>query len=76
MKVIKEITTFTELKSMVWSGAIKTLELIEREGKENDLMILLDEVFSNGATETEINDYLWFDDYYIYDDLGIDYMED
>ena len=76
MKVIKELTTFTELKSMVWSGAIKTLEVIESEGKENDLMILLDEIFSNGATETEINDYLWFDDYYIYDELGIDYMED
>lgn len=76
MRLIKEVTEFNELKLTVWSGAVKTLEVIEREGKQNELMILLDEMFPEGATETEVNDYLWFDDYYIYDELGIDYMED
>lgn len=76
MKLTKELTKFEELKLMVWSGAVKTLEIIEREGKQDELMMLLDEIFFEGATETEINDYLWFDDYYIYDHLGIDYMED
>ena len=76
MKLTKELTKFEELKLMVWSGAVKTLEVIEREGKQDELMMLLDEIFFEGATETEVNDYLWFDDHYIYDDLGIDYMED
>ena len=76
MRLIREVTQFNELKLTVWSGAVKTLEIIEREGKQDDLMILLDELFSEGATETELNDYLWFDDHYIYDELGIDYMED
>ncbi len=76
MKLTKELTKFEELKLMVWSGAVKTLDVIEREGKQDELMMLLDEIFFEGATETEVNDYLWFDDHYIYDDLGIDYMED
>lgn len=71
MRLIKEVTGFNELKLIVWSGAVKTLEVIEREGKEQELMDLLEEVFYEGATETEVNDYLWFDDEYIYESLEI-----
>ena len=35
-------------------------------------MELLQDIFTDIPTETEINDFLWFDDDYIYDQLGIE----
>lgn len=63
---------FYDLVDMAWSGACATLKNIEEAGKEDELMDLLSEMFSEGATDTEINDFLWFDDDYIYSQLGID----
>ena len=71
MKIYKEMNTFEELQEMVWGGAVATLDDIVKHNKENELMELLEEIFPEGATETEINDFLWFDDEYIYESLGI-----
>lgn len=63
---------FRELKNNSWSGAISTLEKIEEAGKEEELMDFLEEVFDMEIpTETEVNDFLWFDDEYIFEQLGI-----
>lgn len=74
MEVIREINNFWSLRDMVWSGAVDTLDDIERAGKEEELMDFLEEVFADGPvpTETDINDYLWFERDYIYDFLGLD----
>ena len=71
MKIYREMNKFEELQQMVWSGAVATLDDIVKHNKENELMELLEEIFPEGATETEINDFLWFDDEYIYECLGI-----
>lgn len=71
MKIYREMNTFEELQEMVWFGAVDTLNNIVKHDKENELIYLLEEVFPEGATETEINDFLWFDDEYIYECLEI-----
>lgn len=68
---VKKELSFEDLKRECWSGAIDTLQKIEEEGKENELMELLLDIFVDIPTETEINDFLWFEDSYIYENLGI-----
>lgn len=68
---VKKELSFEDLKRECWSGAIDTLQKIEEEEKEDELMELLQEVFADIPTETEINDFLWFEDSYIYENLGI-----
>lgn len=68
---VKKELSFEDLKDECWSGAIDTLQKIEEEGKETELMKLLLDIFADIPTETEINDFLWFEDSYIYENLGI-----
>lgn len=69
---IKKQYDFNDLKNNAWSGAIITIERIENENKEDALMELLEELFSDSIPdETQINDFLWFDSDYIFESLGI-----
>lgn len=74
MEIIREVTDFWELKKNSWSGAVDTLNDIEKAGKEEELMNFLEETFACGniPTETDVNDFLWFEREYIYDFLGLD----
>ena len=54
-----------------WSGAKETLERIQREGKCTELENVLEELYPDGMTETELNDLLWFDSESVYEWLGI-----
>ena len=58
-----------------WSGAINTLKTIEENEKEEELMTLLENTFEDVPTETEVNDFLWFDDDFIFEQLGIEMEE-
>ena len=72
MKIMKEYD-FEELYKDSWSGAINTLDTIMENDMENELMEHLEDIFSDQIpTETEVNDYLWFESDYIYECLGID----
>lgn len=76
MKICKEVD-FYELKENSWSGAIETLNTVEEWGMEDDLMYFLEEVFNGETpTETEVNDFLRFEDEYIFETLGINAEED
>lgn len=64
---------YRTLKNNSWSGALDTLKDIEEADKEDELMYLLEEVFADTIpTETEVNDFLWFERDYIYENLGLD----
>lgn len=64
--------SFNCIKEMVWSGAISTINRVEEEQKEDELMELINEVFyGETIDETRLNDFLWFDTDYIYESLGI-----
>ena len=54
-----------------WSGAKETLERIQREGKCAELENVLEKLYPDGMTETELNDLLWFDSETVYEWLGI-----
>lgn len=69
--IIKEDYSFTDLQNACWSGAEETLKVIEENGKEDAFMEFLEEIFDE-PTLTEVNDFLRFDDDYIYDVLGIE----
>ena len=71
---IKKDYGFTALRNNSWAGAVNTLETIEEAGKEEELMDLLKELFSEETPpgETEVNDFLWFETDYIYESLGIE----
>ena len=69
---IKNDYSFEDLKDNCWSGAIDTLDKVEEEGKEEELMDLLEEVFEGDIpTLTEVNDYLRFEDDEIFERLEI-----
>ena len=66
------ITYELDLNSFeAWSGARETLERIQREGKCAELENVLEELYPDGMTETELNDLLWFEPETIYEWLGI-----
>lgn len=73
MKLYKD---FDANEFEAWSGAVDTLDRILNEGKGEELEELLDEIFPDGATETEVNDLLWFEPEYVFENLGIEVDED
>ena len=77
MLTIKKEIDFNDLKNMVWSGAVDTIQRIEDEQKQDSLMDLLNEVFFERQPDiTDVNDYLWFESDSIYECLGISSDED
>lgn len=66
-----ELNSLDEFKA--WSGARETLNVVRERGGIEQLTWLCEEIFSGTIpTEGEINDWLWFDDDYIYHSLGYD----
>ena len=64
---------YRTLKNNSWSGALDTLKDIEEADKEDELMYFLEEIFADTIpTETEVNDFLWFERDCIYENLGLD----
>ena len=68
MRVYQEIS-FEDFDA--WSGAVDTKEKIVDAGKAEEFEALVEELFPNGVEATELNDFLWFDDDYILEILGI-----
>lgn len=82
---IKEDYNFEDLQKRCWQGAINTLKIIQENNKEDDFMVYLESYFKEYSKEgeryfyaptiTEINDFLWFKDNVIFNDLGIEVDE-
>ena len=72
MEIRKEINGFYELADMVWSGAVDTIKDIQNTNKEDEFMNFLEAVFCDEVpTDTEVNDFVWFERDYIYESLGL-----
>ena len=69
MKVTNEIN-LAEFNA--WQGAEDTQETILNEGKEKQFDDLINELYSDGLTATELNDLLWFDSDWVCKQLGIE----
>lgn len=73
---IKEEFDFNDLMNRCWSGAVDTLETIEQNDKEEELIQLLEEEFFDEIpTLTDINDLLRFDDEWLFEMLNIETEE-
>lgn len=72
MEIRKEINDFYALADMVWSGAVDTIADIQNANKEDEFMNFLEAVFCDEVpTDTEVNDFIWFERDYIYENLGL-----
>ena len=72
MEIRKEINGFYELADMVWSGAKDTIADIQNANKETEFMNFLEDVFCDEVpTDTEVNDFIWFERDYIYENIGL-----
>lgn len=66
---LKIISSFDEYSP--WSGAIDTWEKIEEHDKINELESILEDVYPDGLTMTELNDILWHESDWVLSLLGI-----
>ena len=78
-KVRKIMTITYELdleRFEAWSGAKDTLDRVREEGKCSELENILEDLYPDGMTETDLNDLLCFDSESVYEWLGIDNDEE
>ena len=72
MEIRREINDFYALADMVWGGAVDTIADIQNANKEDEFMNFLEAVFCDEVpTDTEVNDFIWFERDYIYENLGL-----
>ena len=73
MKIYDELN-LSEVNT--WGGATEVKNIIMNEELEEDFNNLIDELFPKGLSITELNDLLSFDYEYIFNCLGIEYIEE
>ena len=63
MYVKTEIEDFQAIEEMVWSGAVQVCREIIKQGRETEAMCLIAEAFweEEIPTETQLNDFIWFE---------------
>ena len=68
-----KITSEMSLKNFkAWSGAKDTLNKLIELDKCDELEFILDDLYPDGLTDTQLNDILWFEDEWIFETLGIE----
>ena len=55
-----------------WAGAKDTKDLIIGNNKVDEFDFLIEELYPDGTTDTQLNDILWFETDWICETLGID----
>lgn len=66
LKIIIDLSDYR-----AWSGAKDTWQKIQDEDKVDEFEQLMEECYPDGLTETELNDILWFDSDWVFEQLGI-----
>ena len=70
MRVYNDNLTLVNFNA--WSGAVETKETIINEGKAEQFDNLIEELYPDGLTDTQLNDLLWFEEDWIFEMLGIE----
>ena len=73
MKIVNEIT-IANFKA--WEGAVETVNSIIENNKVEEFDLLMEEIYPEGLTNTELNDILWFETDWLYETLGIEVEEE
>ena len=72
-----KITSEMSLENFkAWSGAKDTLNKLIELDKCEELEFILEGLYPDGLTDTQLNDILWFEDKWIYETLGIETEEE
>lgn len=66
MIISVELDTWKKLFDNSWAGARETLREIEKQGREEEALDILEEVYEPTVwgkipSETEVNDFIWFE---------------
>lgn len=69
MKIINDCQTLINFDA--WSGAVETKKTILEHDKEEEFECLIDDLYPDGLTDTQLNDILWFDSEWVFECLGI-----
>ena len=59
-----------------WSGAVNTLDRVREAGKCDELETILEDLYPDGMSETELNDLLWFEPETVFEWLEIEEEEE
>ena len=70
MKVVNDNLSLRNFDA--WSGAKDTKQLILDNNKEDDFEFMIEDLYPDGMTDTQLNDILWFETDWICEMLGID----
>ena len=70
MKTFNENTTLVNFDA--WSGAVDTKNTIIEHGQADAFDCLIEELYPDGLSETQLNDLLWHDSDWCLEQLGID----
>lgn len=60
-----------EIYKAAWGGARYAAERLQEEGKGDEFMELIEELYPDGIDRTTLNDIMWFDRDWIYESLGM-----
>jgi UDP-N-acetyl-D-mannosaminuronate dehydrogenase len=71
LEIKKECCDLYSLRNELWSEAVNTVNTVVKNDKTAELMELLEAIFDEATDIMTINDFLWFDSEYIYEELGI-----
>lgn len=69
MKTFNENLQLSDFNA--WSGAVETKETILHNNKGDDFDRLIEELYPDGLSDTQLNDVLWFESDWIFEQLGI-----
>lgn len=59
---IKKEMDWNDIKENAWAGAVQVMEEIEKQGREDEAMTLIEDAFYDEVPdETQVNDLIWFD---------------
>ena len=70
MKIVNDNLSLRNFEA--WSGARDTKDLIIGNNKVDEFDSLIEELYPDGLTETQLNDILWFEEDWVCETLGID----
>ena len=70
MKTFNENMTLPNFDA--WSGGKDTKEAIIEAGLSEEFDSMIEELYPDGLSETQLNDILWFEREWIYESLGME----
>lgn len=70
--MIKIVTEMHLRDFDAWSVSIDTKNKIIEAGKDLEFEDIINAIYPDGLTDTQLNDLLWFDDEWCYETLGME----